>query len=93
MLEDGFEFLFKCALRGCADNFVDNFASFDEEDGGDVADAEFGYEVIGVFFDVDLAYDGLAFVLVGQFLDGWADFAAWAAPCSPEVDDHGLALS
>ena len=54
-LEESFKLLVEYRFLGCAYEFVYQFATFKEEDGGDVANTKlYGYVV--VFFDIAFAY-------------------------------------
>ena len=85
---DGFEPFDDFGLGLNAEGFVFEFAVFEEEEGGDVADAVFDGEV-GLFVDIDLDdSDGGAF-FVSDFVEDGAEHFAGAAPFGPEVDDDG----
>ena len=65
-LEQRAEFLVEGGLGGGTYELVDEFAVFEEEDGGDVAHAELHGEVF-LFVDIALADNDAAVVVVGQF--------------------------
>ena len=70
---------------------VDGLATLEEEDGGDVADAELGGEV-GALVDVGGTDDGAAFVLGGDLLDAGCEGFAGTAPGGAEVNHYGQRL-
>ena len=74
---------------GTANALVYDLASFEEEDGRDVAHSVFHTDV-SVVVDVDFANDGTSVIIVCQFLDNRSNHAARSAPFGPKVDNDRL---
>ena len=66
----------------------DHFAALEHQHRGDAGDAVF-LRRIGIVIDVELADLHIGHVF-RDFFDDRTDHLAWAAPRSPEVDQHGL---
>lgn len=77
-------------FAGCADNLIDNLATLDEYDGGDVANAVLSNDVVARI-NVALADNDLLAILGSQLVDDRAYHTAGATPLCPEIDYHGLA--
>lgn len=84
-LQQSVEFLGQGALLDSAHALVFQLAVFEEEYGGDVADAEAGGDV-GHFFDVGFADGGAAFVVIGNFLHDGGEGFAGATPSGTKID-------
>src|SRR6185437_3676657 len=69
-----------------ADQFVDNLAALDEQDGGDAGDAVV-YGQLRIMVDIDLPDVDSAVVFLRQFFDDGSDRAAGTAPFRPKIND------
>ena len=74
-------------LRG-AHLLIHHLAVFEEEDGGDVADAILSDNGV-VLVHIDFADGDAAVVFFGQLVDDGAYHAAGATPLCPKVEHHG----
>ena len=83
-LEQGAEFLVEGSLSGCAHEFVDQLATLEEKDGGNVANAKLDSNIV-VLVDIALAYNDTSVVVGSQFADDGTHHAARTAPRCPEV--------
>lgn len=87
-LEEGLNLFYEGGLGAGAYGLVDDFASLDEEDGGDVADAVLGGEGVVLIY-VGLAYEHAACVFFGEFVDDGGNLLAGAAPGGAEINYEG----
>ena len=75
-------------LADGADNLFLHLAVFEEKQGRNPADAEFGRcGAVGV--DIEFADFDAAFVLLCNGFDGWRQCPARSAPRCPEIDQYG----
>ena len=72
------------------DLLVDHLSVLKEEDGGNIANAVFGYNGVVLVY-VDLTDGDTASVFLGQFIDDGADHAAGTTPFGPKVKYYRLA--
>ena len=84
VLQQGLDLLFQYGLGLCAYQLANLLSVLEEQDGGDVADAEL-YCQLFVLLDVAFADDDLAVILLGKFADDRSQHAARTAPCCPEI--------
>lgn len=88
-LEQSVEFVGQSAFLNQSDAFVFDFAIFDEQHGGNVADAVSGGDG-GALLHVGGADDGSVGVFGGDFIDDGGQGFAGAAPGGTEIDHHGF---
>lgn len=88
-LQEGVQFFNQNVFRNSADALVHQLTIFQEDDGGDVANAVF-HANLAVVVHIDLSDDGFAVILFRQFFDNGTDHAAGTAPFGPEINDHRL---
>jgi hypothetical protein len=82
--EESIEFLGEGLFGYKSDRFVDRLSAFEEEDGGDVADAETDRDGRALVH-IGLTHSGAAFILVGNLLHNGSQSLAGTTPCSPKI--------
>lgn len=84
-LQKGVELIGEAVLGHSSHALVLQLAVLEEEDGGDVTDAEAGGDV-GAFLDVGFADSHAAIILLGDFVDYGGELLARPTPGGAEVD-------
>ncbi len=85
--DSGFDELFGC----CADEAVDRFSVFEDEEGWYALDLE-GVGDDRVLIHVQFPKGYFSSILLGQLVDDGGDHSARPAPGGPEVDHHERCL-
>ena len=81
----GLQLLLQYVLGNSADNFIDQLTIFENHQGWDAADAEFG-RYLCILVNVHFSDDGFAFVFASELLHNGANHLTWTAPFGPEID-------